>query len=37
MTDIFFPQEVLSKLYIKSTSGISIKNLKYTNLGSTLK
>lgn len=32
MTDIFFPDKEMSKLYIKSTSGISIENLKYAKL-----
>jgi len=32
MTDIFFPESVMSDLHIKSTSGITIDKLKYTVL-----
>ncbi len=32
MTDIFFPEKEMSKLYIKSASGISIGSLKYAKL-----
>lgn len=30
MTDIFFPESIMSELYIKSTTGITIDKLKYT-------
>lgn len=32
MTDIFFPDEPMSQLHIKSTSGITIDQLKYSTL-----
>ncbi|MVM35341.1 glycoside hydrolase family 32 protein [Spirosoma sp. HMF4905] len=36
MTDIFFPEKPLNKLFIKSTTGISIPNLTYTRLASSV-
>jgi fructan beta-fructosidase len=34
MTDIFFPQKDMTKLYIKSANGMSVSNLQYTPLTS---
>ena len=37
MTDIFFPRNIISGIYLKSAKGILIKNLKYTKINSALK
>ena len=37
MTDIFFPQNPMSKLSIKSVSGITVRELKYTVLSPSVK
>ena len=37
MTDIFFPRSLISRIYLKSAKGISIKELKYIKINSALK
>ena len=37
MTDIFFPETVMSKLYIRSVRGICLTDLKYTKLKASVK
>jgi fructan beta-fructosidase len=36
MTDIFFPDKAMSKLFIKSATGVSISDLNYTRINSSI-